>query len=158
MDWNGSLIRPFVTRPESSLSFLYNCNYDHFPGKVLGFSHRLFSQLSSCIPLTFPCFEGWSTRCTLSLFLTYFFIDYVRSSFLITSTTNTSVGTIFFCFNYFQILSCSINVHLLISSSSNNSKPLVYASLEKSQVLMGTWGQWSGLKYHWNLLTVWKGK
>ncbi|KAG7961263.1 hypothetical protein I3843_09G006600 [Carya illinoinensis] len=32
MDWNGSLIRPFVTRPESSLSFLYNCNYDHFPG------------------------------------------------------------------------------------------------------------------------------
>ncbi|GMY25079.1 putative homeobox-leucine zipper protein ATHB-51 [Fagus crenata] len=31
MDWNGSL-RPFVSRPESSLSFLYNYNYDPYPG------------------------------------------------------------------------------------------------------------------------------
>ncbi|XP_062167989.1 homeobox-leucine zipper protein ATHB-22-like isoform X2 [Alnus glutinosa] len=31
MDWNGSL-RPFVSRPESSLSFLYNYNYDTYPG------------------------------------------------------------------------------------------------------------------------------
>ncbi|XP_059463587.1 homeobox-leucine zipper protein ATHB-22-like [Corylus avellana] len=31
MDWNGNL-RPFVSRPESSLSFLYNYNYDPFPG------------------------------------------------------------------------------------------------------------------------------
>ncbi|KAF5473628.1 hypothetical protein F2P56_010228 [Juglans regia] len=30
MDWNGSS-RPFVSQPESSLSFLYNYNYDHFP-------------------------------------------------------------------------------------------------------------------------------
>ncbi|GAB2300661.1 hypothetical protein Dimus_034695 [Dionaea muscipula] len=33
MDWNTNLIRPFVPRPDqSSFSFLYNYNYDPFPG------------------------------------------------------------------------------------------------------------------------------
>ncbi|RVX11919.1 hypothetical protein VitviT2T_012623 [Vitis vinifera] len=31
MDWNGNL-RPFVSRPESSFTFLYNYNYDPYPG------------------------------------------------------------------------------------------------------------------------------
>ncbi|XVE96532.1 hypothetical protein REPUB_Repub02eG0230600 [Reevesia pubescens] len=31
MDWNGTL-RTFVSRPEPSLSFLYNHNYDQYPG------------------------------------------------------------------------------------------------------------------------------
>lgn len=34
MDWNGNLRVPFVSRPaDNSFSFLYNYNYDHFPGK-----------------------------------------------------------------------------------------------------------------------------
>ncbi|KAG8376652.1 hypothetical protein BUALT_Bualt09G0085700 [Buddleja alternifolia] len=32
MDWNGNLRVPFASRPENSLSFLYNYNYDQFPG------------------------------------------------------------------------------------------------------------------------------
>ncbi|XP_047983505.1 putative homeobox-leucine zipper protein ATHB-51 [Salvia hispanica] len=33
MDWNGNLRVPFVSRPaDNSFSFLYNYNYDHFPG------------------------------------------------------------------------------------------------------------------------------
>ncbi|KAL7195737.1 hypothetical protein ACSBR1_035884 [Camellia fascicularis] len=33
MDWNmGNLRPPFVSRPENSLSFLYNHNYDYYPG------------------------------------------------------------------------------------------------------------------------------
>ncbi|KAI7998734.1 putative homeobox-leucine zipper protein ATHB-51 [Camellia lanceoleosa] len=33
MDWNmGNLRPPFVSRPENSLSFLYNFNYDYYPG------------------------------------------------------------------------------------------------------------------------------
>ncbi|XP_039022039.1 putative homeobox-leucine zipper protein ATHB-51 [Hibiscus syriacus] len=31
MDWN-STFRPFVSRPEPSLNFLYNYNYDQYPG------------------------------------------------------------------------------------------------------------------------------
>ncbi|KAK9289483.1 hypothetical protein L1049_007638 [Liquidambar formosana] len=31
MEWNGNL-RAFVTRPDNSFSFLYNYNYDQFPG------------------------------------------------------------------------------------------------------------------------------
>ncbi|XP_022747607.1 putative homeobox-leucine zipper protein ATHB-51 [Durio zibethinus] len=31
MDWNGTL-RTFVSRPEPSLNFLYNYNYDQYPG------------------------------------------------------------------------------------------------------------------------------
>ena len=31
MDWTGSL-RPFVPRPEPSLNFLYNYNYDPYQG------------------------------------------------------------------------------------------------------------------------------
>lgn len=36
MDWNGN-IRPFVTRPvlDNSLNFLYNYNYDQYPGKYI---------------------------------------------------------------------------------------------------------------------------
>ncbi|KAL2533584.1 putative homeobox-leucine zipper protein ATHB-51 [Abeliophyllum distichum] len=32
MEWNGNLRAPFVSRPDHSFSFLYNYNYDQFPG------------------------------------------------------------------------------------------------------------------------------
>lgn len=37
MEWNGN-IRPFVSRPilDNSLNFLYNYNYDQYPGKYIG--------------------------------------------------------------------------------------------------------------------------
>ncbi|GFY93453.1 homeobox 51 [Actinidia rufa] len=33
MDWNGNIRPAFVSWPESSLSFLYNYNYEHYPGQ-----------------------------------------------------------------------------------------------------------------------------
>jgi hypothetical protein len=54
MDWNGSL-RPFVSRPESSLSFLYNYNYDPYPGKLISTVSLLtvFSIMVFSVSLTF---------------------------------------------------------------------------------------------------------
>ncbi|KAJ7976034.1 Homeobox leucine zipper protein [Quillaja saponaria] len=43
MAWNGSL-RPFVPRPESSLSFLYNYNYDLYPGMEM--KHPAMEEIS----------------------------------------------------------------------------------------------------------------
>ncbi|GMI80940.1 homeobox 51, LATE MERISTEM IDENTITY1 [Hibiscus trionum] len=42
MDWNSSF-RPFVSRPEPSLNFLYNYNYDQYPGMEM--KHQGFAEV-----------------------------------------------------------------------------------------------------------------
>ena len=60
MDWTGSL-RSFVPRPEPSLNFLYNYNYDPYQGTPsLESSHYVYwvySQISFCISFIFLCRE-----------------------------------------------------------------------------------------------------
>ncbi|KAK8486001.1 hypothetical protein V6N13_103621 [Hibiscus sabdariffa] len=45
MDWNGSTFRPFVSRPEPSLNFLYNYNYDQYPGMEM--KHQGFAEVGN---------------------------------------------------------------------------------------------------------------
>jgi hypothetical protein len=54
MDWNGSL-RPFVSRLESSFSFLYSYNYDPYPGELIStlLVLTVFSIVVFFVSLTF---------------------------------------------------------------------------------------------------------